>query len=502
MLDPDPEAPARHACHEFQCGSLRDFDTVYQFGKDCTVLTIEIEHVNVDALIKLKEEGVLVHPDPHALEIICDKGLQKIFYKSSEFPTTDFMLFDNKDEVLVAIEQGDIAFPFVQKSRRDGYDGRGVQLIHSSADTHRLLDTPCLIEEMVDVKMEIAVIAARNQQGQVVCYDAAAMDFVSGANLLDLLIYPAEVSADLEAKAKQLAAAIIDKLNICGLLAVEFLIDQQDRIFINEVAPRPHNSGHQTIESSETSQYEQHLRGILGLPLGSTNVLIPSVMVNLLGAEGYEGPVVYENMDVCLEKEGVHIHLYGKNKTKPFRKMGHVTVTHQQLNEAKNKREKPLVGIIMGSDSDWNVMKDASDFLTSQGIQHECTIVSAHRTPKRMMDYATKAADRGIQVIIAGAGGAAHLPGMVASITSLPVIGVPVRSSNSIDGWDSILSILQMPNGVPVATVALNASKNAGILALQILGASNAVYREQISQFKKSLEKEVLKKASQFPPKP
>ena len=335
VMDPDEEAPARLASNEFVVGSLRDFETVYNFGKDCDVLTIEIEHVNVDALKKLKEEGVIVHPDPAALEIIKDKGLQKNFFLSNELPTSAFGLYENKEAVMNAIDEGKLELPFVQKSRTDGYDGRGVHVVTSVADLEKLLDTPCLVEDKVDLACEIAVIASRNENGQIECFDAVEMDFVEGANMLDLLLYPSGISESLLQQAKKLATILIEKLNICGLLAVEFFVDKNGYLFINEVAPRPHNSGHQTIESSETSQYEQHIRGVLNLPLGSTKIKIPSVMVNLLGAEGYTGDVYYENIEECMAKAGVHVHIYGKKQTKPFRKMGHVTVTDTSLEQAK-----------------------------------------------------------------------------------------------------------------------------------------------------------------------
>lgn len=335
VLASDKNYPMSLACNEFQLGDLQDYDTVYNFGKSCDVLTIEIEHVNVEALHQLKRDGVIVHPDPKALEIIKDKGLQKIFYKANDFPTSDFVLFENKNDVMLAIEQGKIKLPFVQKSRKGGYDGKGVHIVNSVYDTEDMLSMPCLVEEKVDIKIEIAVIAARNEQGQIVCYDAVAMDFVEGANMLDLLSYPADIDNDIIEKAKQISGTLIEKLKICGLLVVEFFIDKNYNILINEIAPRPHNSGHQTIESSETSQYEQHLRGILNLPLGSTKVKIPSVMINLLGAEGNSGNVHYENIEKCMAIEGVHIHIYGKKQTKPFRKMGHVTVTNSSLDEAK-----------------------------------------------------------------------------------------------------------------------------------------------------------------------
>jgi len=335
VLDPDDEAPAQLSANEFVVGSLRDFETVYNFGKDCDVLTIEIEHVNVEALKKLKDEGVIVHPDPAALEIIKDKGLQKNFFQIHELPTSAFALYEDKKAVLDAIDQKKLEIPFVQKSRKDGYDGRGVHVVNKPSDLERLLDMPCLIENKVDLACEIAVIASRNEKGQIECFDAVEMDFVEGANMLDLLLYPSGLNVAILEEAKQLATILIEKLNICGLLAVEFFIDQNGKLFINEVAPRPHNSGHQTIESTETSQYEQHIRGVLNLPLGSTTIKIPSVMVNLLGAEGYTGEVYYENIEECMAKPGVHVHIYGKKQTKPFRKMGHVTVTDISLEQAK-----------------------------------------------------------------------------------------------------------------------------------------------------------------------
>lgn len=335
VLDPDAEAPSRIGCNEFVQGSLMDYNTVYQFGQDCDVITIEIEHVNTDALIKLKQEGKEVHPNPESLKQIQDKGLQKMFFRLNELPTSDFALYANTKEILEAIEKELIKFPFVQKTRTAGYDGKGVSIIRSESDLHKLMEMPSLVEDCVDVKSEIAVIACRNMHGEIKCFDPVAMDFHEEANMLDLLLYPAPISLEKTEEAMQIAISLIEKFDICGLLAVEFLIDQQDKIFINEVAPRPHNSGHQTIESSQSSQYEQHLRGILNLPLGSTSVTVPSAMVNLLGAEGFTGNVDYNGILDCIGHEGVHIHIYGKKTTKPFRKMGHVTVTNPSLEKAK-----------------------------------------------------------------------------------------------------------------------------------------------------------------------
>lgn len=335
ILDPDAEAPARIACNEFVQGNLMDFETVYQFGKDCKVLTIEIEHVNTEALKKLKQEGVVVHPDPEALSQIQDKGLQKMFFQNRNLPTSNFKLYDSTSDIKDAISKGILKFPFVQKTRTAGYDGKGVSILKKEQDLTRLIEAPCLIEDCIDVKTEIAVIACRNETGNVVCFDPVSMDFHEDANMLDLLLYPAPIDDTLTEKAKAIAQTLIEEFAICGLLAVEYLIDKNDQLFINEVAPRPHNSGHQTIESSQSSQYEQHLRGILNLPLGSTKVVKPSAMVNLLGAQNYTGKVDYKGIENCLNNEGVYIHLYGKKSTKPFRKMGHATITNSSLEQAK-----------------------------------------------------------------------------------------------------------------------------------------------------------------------
>ena len=337
VLDSDIDVPCKNYCNEFVLGNLQDFDTVYQFGQDCDVITIEIEKVNVDALKKLKSEGKVVHPNPNSLEIIQDKGLQKMFYKTNQIPTSDFIIFDNKMAVLNAIENKLIKIPFVQKTRKDGYDGRGVCVVNTEGDLVNLLDGPCLVEDKVEISIELAIIAARNEQGEIVVYDPVSMEFHDGANMLDLLLYPAPIDQNITEKAQQIAKDLITQFDICGLLAVEFLIDKQNNIWVNEVAPRAHNSGHQTIESSYTSQYQQHVRAILNLPLGSTKTMMPSAMVNILGAEGHTGNVYYDGITECLHEEGVFIHIYGKKITKPFRKMGHATIVNQNLNEAKNK---------------------------------------------------------------------------------------------------------------------------------------------------------------------
>ncbi len=335
VLDPDAQAPARNTCNEFVQGSLLDFDAVYEFGKDCDVITIEIEHVNIEALKKLEQEGKTVHPKPSSLEIIQDKGTQKHFFEKHNLPTSKFKLYKNKEEILQDIENGNLKIPFVQKTRKAGYDGRGVQVINAKEDIKNLFEQESLIEDKIQLKYEIAIICVKNIKEEIACFDPVLMDFHEEANMLDLLLYPAPIEQSIIDEAKKIAQKLITLFEISGLLAVEFLIDKEDNIYINEVAPRPHNSGHQTIESCISSQYEQHIRGIFNLPLGSTQLIIPSAMVNLLGAKNYNGDVFYDGIENCLSKEGVYIHIYGKKQTKPFRKMGHVTVTDKDIFQAK-----------------------------------------------------------------------------------------------------------------------------------------------------------------------
>lgn len=337
VLDPTADCPASSLCNNFVHGDFKDYDTVYNFGKNLDILTIEIESVNTEALKQLAKEGKMIFPEPEKLDIIKDKGLQKKFYIENNFPTSDFQIFNNSEEIISAVENKKINLPFVQKLCRDGYDGRGVFVVKSKEDLSKLLQGETLIEEMVNIKKEIAVIVARNPQGQTIAYPPVDMTFNPEANLVEFLICPAEISKEITKEAELLAIRLIETFELTGLLAVEMFIDQNDKIYINEVAPRPHNSGHQTIESAFTSQYEQHLRAILGFPLGSTKLISPSIMINLLGEPGYQGTPLYEGMNKCLAVEGVNIHFYGKIETRPFRKMGHVTIIDSDLENAKIK---------------------------------------------------------------------------------------------------------------------------------------------------------------------
>lgn len=333
ILDPDKNAPCKDLANNFSVGSLLDFDTVYQFGKEADIITIEIENVNVDALERLEKEGKKVFPQPSVIRMIQDKGLQKQFYQEHQIPTPDFFLIDSSEE----ISKHASSFPFMQKLRKGGYDGRGVQKLKDLNTIDKAFKEPSVLEKLVDLEKEISVIVARSVDGQISSFPCVELDFNPEANLVEFLFAPASISEEQNKQAEAIARKVIEKTGMVGILAVEMFIDKQGNVLVNEIAPRPHNSGHQTIEANLTSQYAQHLRAILGLPLGSTKLLKPSVMVNLLGEPDYSGKAVYKGIEDAMNTEGVFIHLYGKKETRPFRKMGHVTVLADTLNEAKEK---------------------------------------------------------------------------------------------------------------------------------------------------------------------
>jgi 5-(carboxyamino)imidazole ribonucleotide synthase len=333
VLDPDPNAPCKNIATTFQSGALTDFDTVYEFGKSCDLITIEIENVNTEALLKLQSEGKKVFPQPEVIKLIQNKLHQKQFYKDNGIPTSPFTPTANKDEVMS--QKGFL--PFVNKLETEGYDGRGVQVISSEQDLGKAFEAPSFVEKLVEFEVEIGVIVARNEKGEIKSYPTVEMAFHPEKNLVEYLFSPATLAQDIEKKAQEIAATIIEKLDMVGLLAVEMFVTKEGEVLVNEVAPRTHNSGHQTIEGNVTSQFEQHLRATLNMPLGDTSTVIPTAMVNLLGEEGHTGQARYEGLDKVLEQDGVHLHLYGKKITKPFRKMGHVTIAHKELNGLKEK---------------------------------------------------------------------------------------------------------------------------------------------------------------------
>lgn len=340
VLDPSNEAPSRIACNHFFQGSLMDFDTVYNFGKQVDVLTFEIELVNIDALEKLEAEGIKVYPSPATLRGIQNKGRQKDFYIKNNLPTSSFSRFENLKALILGCLEGKIPLPFVWKSTEFGYDGNGVKVVRTVEDLEMLPDVECIAEEMIAFKNELAVIVVRNPNGAILTYPVVEMEFHPEANQVEYVICPARIDDKVAAKARALALNVSEKFNHVGLLAVEMFQTPDNEILINEVAPRPHNSGHYTIEASYTSQFENHLRAILNLPLGNTESKVAGIMVNLVGEEGFSGDVVYQNIEQILEIDGVTPHIYGKRETRPFRKMGHVTIVNKNMDEARTIAEK------------------------------------------------------------------------------------------------------------------------------------------------------------------
>ncbi len=331
ILDNSSEAPCAQICNEFHQGDLLDFDTVYNFGKKVDLLTIEIEHVNIQALLKLEKEGLKIYPQPSVIQIIQHKGKQKDFFVENNIPTSPHQRFQFLEE----LKNETLSFPFVWKSAQFGYDGTGVKIVKNQNDLNSLADTPCIIEELIPFKNELAVIVARNNNGEIKTYPVVEMEFHPEANQVEYVICPARISDEVAQKARTVALKVAEAFEHIGLLAVELFQTENDEILVNEVAPRTHNSGHYSIEASYTSQFEQHLRSILNLPLGNTDSKVAGIMVNLVGEEGFSGDVVYENMEEILKMDGVTPHIYGKKQTRPFRKMGHVTVVNNNIEEAR-----------------------------------------------------------------------------------------------------------------------------------------------------------------------
>ena len=348
VLDPDEFAPAKLACDVFVKGNLMDYETVLNFGRKVNILTIEIENVNVDALFDLKKEGVKVYPQPEVIKTIQNKSSQKDFYKKNNIPTSNYRKYSDLELVKNDVAKGKLSFPFVWKSSMMGYDGFGVSVIRKNKDLEKLSNSMCIIEDFIPFKTEISVIVARREQGEIKEYPSVEMEFHPTANQLESVISPARISNDIEIKAKNLAIKVSELYKHVGLLAIEMFLTETGEILVNEAAPRPHNSGHVTIESSFTNQFEQHIRAILNLPLGKTEIKIPGVMVNLVGNKSHHGSVLYKNIDQILAIDGVTPHIYGKKETRPYRKMGHITVINNSLDKAKNIAEevKSIIEVI------------------------------------------------------------------------------------------------------------------------------------------------------------
>ena len=339
VLDPSDEAPCKIGCDKFIKGDLMDFETVYNFGKLVDVLTFEIELVNLEALLKLELEGLKVYPSPKTLQLIQNKGIQKDFYIQHAIPTANYKRFDNLKSLIVDILDSKTKLPFVWKCTEFGYDGNGVKVIRHISDLDNLANVECIAEEIIPFKNELAVIVCRNPSGEIKTYPVVEMEFHPEANQVEYVICPARIDNEVARKARTIALNVSEKFNHVGLLAVEMFQTENDEILVNEVAPRPHNSGHYSIEASYTSQFENHLRAILDLPLGNTDSKVAGIMVNLVGAEGFSGNVVYENIEKILTWNGVTPHIYGKKQTRPFRKMGHVTIVNEDINEARRIAE-------------------------------------------------------------------------------------------------------------------------------------------------------------------
>ncbi|KAH9007195.1 Phosphoribosylaminoimidazole carboxylase [Lactarius hatsudake] len=538
ILDIGAHAPAKqvvaptapHRAHVD--GSFSDPDQIRELATKVDVLTVEIEHVNVDVLEEVQSShGVEVHPNPSAIRIIQDKFRQKEHFLSLSIPVAGFLPVDSTDQAITSVA-GILGLPLMLKSRTLAYDGRGNYVLRELSQIQDALNAlggrPLYAEKWVSFVKEIAVMVVRTASGDTFSYPV--VETVHKDNICQLVFAPLRSrDAGLLARARDIAEMAIRSLSGAGVFCVEMFLLANGQILVNEIAPRPHNSGHYTIEACETSQYENHLRAILALPIGSTALKVPSAaMLNILGASNDMSELT-NFAKRALSVPGASVHLYGKAECRKGRKMGHVTVTANSDAEISARlrqllqhlpgddddddldshvpaapepsegrsHEQPLVGVIMGSDSDLPVMLPAARILDRFRVPYELTIVSAHRTPDRLVAYARSAAPRGLRVIVAGAGGAAHLPGMVAAMTALPVIGVPVKGS-SLDGVDSLHSIVQMPRGIPVATVAINNGTNAGLLAVRILAAGNPSLVRDMEDYLKGLEKEVLGKVEKL----
>ncbi|KAI8089884.1 phosphoribosylaminoimidazole carboxylase [Halteromyces radiatus] len=515
ILDSPLDAPAKQIenTQAHIAGAFNDEAKIRELASKVDVLTVEIEHVNATVLKSLETQGKAIHPSPSTVQIIQDKFTQKNHLTAHGIPVADYM--ETLDRPGVEAAANKFGYPFMLKSKTMAYDGKGNYVVKSEQDIGPAMDalksTPLYAEKWAPFTKELAVMVVRRANGEVRSYPV--VETIHKNSICHLVIAPAQVDGSVLRRAQAVAENAIKSFPGAGVFGVEMFVLDDESILLNEIAPRPHNSGHYTIEACETSQYENHLRAILDMPLGSTAMKVPaSIMVNILGqSESMEE--CYRPCQEALTVDGATIHLYGKKACRPGRKMGHITVVgdcmmqvQQRLAPILNVIEpgvdrslslRPLVGMIMGSDSDLPVMKIGAKILKDFGIPFELSIVSAHRTPLRMVEYAKSAAKRGLMAIIAGAGGAAHLPGMVAAMTPLPVIGVPVKGS-SLDGVDSLHSIVQMPRGIPVATVAINNSTNAALLAIRILGASIPGIMNQMEKYMEKMEGEVMAKVDKL----
>jgi phosphoribosylaminoimidazole carboxylase len=536
VLDPTPNCPASSvALHTM--GSFRDPAAITAFAQGCDLLTVEIEHIDVDALEQAAAAaGIDVQPTPFTLRVIQDKYAQKEYFQKAGVPLPEFR--DIKCAKCASNAGTAFGYPYMLKAKRMAYDGKGNAVVTSPEQLPEAVAslggyaTGLYAEKMVPFVCELAVMVARGRDGSLATYPV--VQTIHKNNICHTTEVPANVPPSALAAAQLASTKAIGCLQGAGIFGVELFLLPDGSILLNEVAPRPHNSGHYTIEACGVSQYEAHLRAVLGWPLGDTSLKVgSSIMLNVLGESGGEEGMcaAHALMGRAYQTPGASVHWYGKSEVAAQRKIGHITIvgesngvvrkglraidaaaadaveaaTIKVRNELTmtsgegSKGGEVEVGIIMGSDSDLPTMKAAAEILEEFGIACEVTVVSAHRTPERMFDYAQSAHKRGLKAIIAGAGGAAHLPGMVAAMTPLPVIGVPVKPAGAhLDGMDALLSIVQMPRGVPVATVAIGNSANAGLLAVRIVGTNRPEVLEKMLKYQAGMKEMVLGKAARL----
>mmetsp|Transcript_40404 Transcript_40404/g.72579 ORF Transcript_40404/g.72579 Transcript_40404/m.72579 type:complete len:571 (+) Transcript_40404:80-1792(+) len=520
ILDPQgPLSPAGQVVTPgLSCtGSFKEEAKIRELAKLCDLLTVEIEHVDCDALQKLVDSGVKVLPPPSTIAIIQDKFLQKQHLVAAGVPTPPFRSVSSTADIKACA--ADWGYPIMLKARKDAYDGRGNFAIKEEAQVEEAWKTlggaNLYVECWCPFEKELAVMVARNEKGELVAYPV--VETVQENNICHRVLCPALVPDEVQQRTIEVAKKAIAALPGAGIFGVELFYapgDSKNPVLLNEIAPRPHNSGHYTMEACGTDQFEMHLRSVLGLPMIGTELKVPCcLMQNVLGADTLEKTL--SQMKKAMGIAPIGIHWYNKlGEVKKGRKMGHWTLCASDLHTLASQlreilgaedemiplpQQQPLVGIIMGSDSDLPTMEPAAKMLQHFKVPFELTIVSAHRTPDRMFQYARSARERGLRVLIAGAGGAAHLPGMVAALTSLPVIGVPVKTS-ALSGVDSLHSIVQMPKGVPVATVAIGNAANAGLLAVRILGggASNVALLSELELYAQQQKEEVMQKVEKL----
>ncbi len=517
FLDPlGPECPAAQVVHKEKIiqGSLKDPAKLRELVQNCDVVTVEIEHVGVETLEELEKEGVNIQPSSRVLGVIRDKHLQKMHFEEHQIPLPPFRATPSKDAIKQAAES--LGLPLMLKSRKGGYDGRGNAVLKEASDAsidealaklgaegNGELDL--YAEGWIDFECEVAVMVVRSSNGQDTD-SYPAVNAIQQDSICRVVLAPARhVSAEIRRECEVIAKKAIDSLGegASGMFGVELFVTKSGSVLLNEIAPRPHNTGHYTQDACAVSQFENHLRGVCGMTLGSTKLAVEAAaMVNVLGAASGTSEDTLKSSNAALAMAGATVHWYGKVECRTGRKMGHINLTgssHAEVDTSLSELlalesipvsllpggrlfSSPVVGVIMGSHSDLPTMNAAVDILKKFGVSYEVDIVSAHRTPDKLMSYSRTAAGRGIRVIIAGAGGAAHLPGMVAAMTPLPVVGVPVKTS-TLSGVDSLYSIVQMPRGIPVATVAIGNAMNAGLLAVRILSTSRADLREKMEKY-------------------